>query len=194
VTQVIPAAVRRPPRTRAGRRRWPLAYVAIAVLIGVAALVAALVLGGSGSGKGGGGGPVHLRGVTSYDPVGQEAQYFGFTARYATDSSPTTAWTTQTYGTTAFGNLKDGLGLVLRSPGSMALKSLTVTTTTPGFIAEIEVGNSSAGPFVVDSASRTVGSKTTFTLNGKSGSYWLVWLTLLGPERTAAITNVTARS
>ena len=37
-------------RARARRRRWPLGYIAIAVLIGVAALVAALVLGGGGKG------------------------------------------------------------------------------------------------------------------------------------------------
>ena len=161
--------------------------------VGVAALVAAFVLGGGGSGSPAGSTPVPVRGITSYDPVGQEQQIFGSTAVNATDGNPSTAWVTQTYGTPEFGNLKDGLGLVLRSPGSVALKSLTVTTSTPGFIATIEVGDSPSGSFVVDSASRNVGARTTFTLDGKSGSYWLVWLTQLGPARTAAISSVTAR-
>jgi hypothetical protein len=190
-TQVIPSAVRR--RTQKRRKTWPLRYVVIAVLIGVAALAVGLVLGGGTGGSSAGSTPVHMRGVTSYDPVGQEQQFFGATAPNATDGNPATAWQSQTYGTTAFGGLKDGFGLVLASPGSVALKSLTVTTSTPGFVAEIESGTSQSGPFVVDSASRTVGGKTTFTLEGNSGSYWLVWLTQLGPQRTAAITNVTAR-
>ena len=193
VTQVIPAAVRRPPRTRAPRRRWPLGYLALAVLVGAAALTAALLLGGGKSGSAAGSTPVHLSGVTSYDPVGQEQQIFGYTAPRATDGDPATAWVTQTYGTQQFGGLKNGLGLVLSSPGSVALKSITVTTTTPGFTAEIEVGNSQSGGFVVDSSSRTFGDKVTFTLNGKSGTYWLVWITELGPSRTATITNVTAK-
>jgi hypothetical protein len=194
-TQVIPLAVRRTPRTRTRRRKWPVGYIAVAVLIGVVALVAAFALGGSGSGTGSGTGatPVHLRGITSYDPVGQEAQIFGNTAPNATDGDPTTAWQTQTYSTPEFGNLKDGIGLVLASPGSVQLKSLTVTTSTPGFIAEIKAGDSASGQFVVDSTSRTVGAHTTFTLNGESGSYWMVWLTQLGPQRTAAISSVTAK-
>jgi hypothetical protein len=191
-TQVIPSAVRR--RTQKRRKTWPLRNVVIAVLFGAAALVAGLVLGGgTGGGPSAGSTPVHVRGVTSYDPKGQEQQFFGRTAPNATDGNPATAWQTQTYNTTAFGGLKDGFGLVLASPGSVALKSLTVTTSTPGFVAEIESGTSQSGPFVVDSASRTVGGKTTFKLDGNSGSYWLVWLTQLGPQRTAAITNVTAK-
>ena len=192
-TQVIPASVRRATeRKRSRRRKWPVGYIAIAVLIGVAALVAALLLGG-GTGSPTGSTPVHLRGVTSYDPVGQEQQYFGSTAVKATDGDPASAWVMQSYGTPAFGGLKPGVGLVLASPGSVVLKSLTVTTSTPGFVAKIEVGNSPSGPFAVDSASRTVGSKTRFTLDGKSGSYWVVWITQLGPQLTAAIENVTAR-
>jgi serine/threonine-protein kinase len=196
VTQVIPAAVRRrPPRTRERGRKWPLGYIAIAVLIGVAALVAALVLSESGGigGSSAGSTPVHLHGVTSYDPVGQEAECCGSTAVKATDGDPSSAWVTQSYGTEEFGNLKDGLGLVLSSPGSVALKSLTVTTSTPGFVADIEVGDSRSGPFVIDSASRTVGDTTKFTLEGKSGSYWMVWITQLGPQLTAAIETVSAR-
>jgi serine/threonine-protein kinase len=189
-TQVIPASAARP---RARRRRWPLGYIAIAVLVGVAALVAALVLaGGGGKGSSTGTTPVHLHGVTSYDPVGQEQECCGSTAPNATDGDPSTAWITQRYNTEEFGGLKQGLGLVLSSPGSVALKSITVTTPTPGFVAEIQTGSSQSGPFVVDSSSRTVNGTTTFTLDGKSGSYWLVWLTRLGPQLTAAISNVAA--
>ena len=194
VTQVIPTAVwHSRTRTRTRRRTWPLAYIALALLVGAAALVAALLLGGAGSGSATGSVPVHLRGVASYDPDGQEEQIFGYTAPRATDGDPSTAWVTQTYSTTAFGGLKSYIGLVLASPGSVALKSITVTTSTPGFVARIEAGSSASGPFAVDSASRTVGTRTTFTLDGKSGSYWVVWITHLGPTRNVSIENVTAK-
>jgi hypothetical protein len=163
------------------------------VLVGVVALVAALLLGGGNGGSPGGSTPVRLRGVTSYDPVGQEAQCCGSSAVKATDGDPTSAWVTQSYATEAFGGLKNGVGLVLASQGSVALKSMTVSTSTPGFTARIEVGNSPTGPFAIDSATRTFGARTTISLDGKSGTYWVVWLTRLGPQLTAAIENVTAR-
>jgi len=195
-TEVIPMARRHATPKPARRSSRPLAYVVVAVLLGAAALLAALVLGGGGGGGAGSGTPVHLRGTGSYDPqgtAGGEEAAFGYTAPNATDGNPATSWLTQHYGTEAFGSLKDGIGLVLASPGSVTLKSVTVTTSTPGFIARIEVGNSPSGPFAIDSGSETASGKTTFTLDGKSGSYWVVWLTRLGPQLTAAISNVTAR-
>jgi eukaryotic-like serine/threonine-protein kinase len=193
VTQVIPPARRRASRTPARRRSWPLRYVVLALLIGLAALVAGIVLGGGTSGSSAGSTPVRLSGVTSYDPVGQEQQFYGSTAPNATDGSPATAWRTERYNTPEFGGLKDGVGLVLATHGSVPLKSLTVTTSTPGFVAQVQTGSSPSGPFIVDSASRTVGGTTTFELNGESGSYWVVWLTRLGPQGMAEISNVTAK-
>jgi tRNA A-37 threonylcarbamoyl transferase component Bud32 len=191
-TQVIPLAVRRGVRPK--RRRLPLAYVVIALLVGGAALAAALVFGG-GLGKGGSPGgttPVRLQGVTSYDPVGQEAQFFGSTAQLATDANPATAWRTEWYATPQFGNIKPGVGLVLSSGHTTTLRTLTVATPTPGMAGKIEVGSSPAGPFSVDSATKTIGSRTTFNLDGKSGSYWVVWVTQLPPGGIAQIATVTA--
>ena len=65
---------------------------------------------------------------------------------------------------------------------------------TPGFTARIEVGDSPNGPFAVDSSSQTVGSSTTFTLDGKSGRYYVVWITQLPTQRYAKISEVTAKS
>jgi hypothetical protein len=190
VTEVIrrPAA----PRTRRRRTTRPLRYVVVALLVALTALAAGIIFGGRAL-HSSPSAPVRLRGVASYDPVGQEEQIFGWSAPRATDGDPATAWQTQTYATPEFGGLKNGIGLVLSSPGSVALKSLTVATTTPGFTAVIKAGNAPSGPFATDSAPLTVGGKTTFTLEGKTGRYWLVWLTRLGPQGTAAITGVTAK-
>ncbi len=191
-TQVIPTAVRHGVKRK--KRKLPLAYIAVALLVGGAALAAALILGGH-LGKGGSSGgttPVRLQGVTSYDPVGQEAQFFGSTAQLATDGNPATAWRTEWYATPQFGNIKPGVGLVLSSGRTTTLKTLTVATPTPGMAARVEVGSSPSGPFAVDSATKTIGSRTTFTLDGKSGSYWLVWVTQLPPGGIAQIATVTA--
>jgi hypothetical protein len=199
-TLIIPASAA--PR-RATRRAFPVGYLILGLAVAAAALAAALLLGGAshrggkgGAGAGGGSGVVvHLRGTTTYDPQGDGSELVlgQRTAPLATDSSTATTWKTEIYATPEFGKLKDGLGLVLSSGGATKLASVTVTTPTPGFVARIEVGNSPSGPFAVDSATQTVSGATTFSLDGKSGSYWVVWLTQLGPERTAQISEVTAR-
>ena len=177
-----------------------------ALVVAAGAFVAVVLLGGAGhthggSGPGGGsssgGSALQLTGLTTYDPQGDgtEAALGQSTARFATDRNLATYWRTEIYNTQDWGNLKSGLGLVLDARRSAKLSQLTVEATTAGsgFVAQIEVGNS-PDSFAVDSASQTVGSKTTFTLQGKSGRYWMVWLSRLGPARTAQIAEVTARS
>jgi hypothetical protein len=83
---------------------------------------------------------------------------------------------------------------VLSAGSSVKLTQLTVDTPTPGFVARVEVGNSQTGPFLVDSSTQTVSGTTKFTLDGKSGSYYLVWITQLPVERYVRISEVTARS
>jgi hypothetical protein len=187
----------RPPR-RSRRRRSPLLYVLLALIVGGAAFAAVVLLGGSshsGAGPGGGssGSAVQLRGLAGYDPQGDGVEH-NETAALATDGSTATSWTTETYSTQDFGALKDGVGLVLDAGSSVTLAHVTVTTPTPGFTAEIEVGDSPTGGFAVDSSSQTVSGTTTFTLDGKSGQYYVVWITQLPPGNRAQISEVTATS
>ena len=201
ITAPAPARARATRRRSRGRRT--LGYALLALVAGGAALAAVLLLSGSGhhkGGPGGGGGgtpgaAVQLHGLTDYDPQGDGSES-SYTAPRATDGSLSTYWATETYNTQDWGRLKDGLGLVLDAGRSVKLSQLTVTTPTfgSGFTARIEVGSSASGPFAIDSATTTVGAKTTFTLQGRAGRYWVVWLTLLGPDRTARISEVTARS
>ncbi len=182
------------------RRAFPVGYLIIAAAIAAAGLVAALLLSGAthhggngGSGEGASAAPVQLRGVTTYDPQGDGGEH-GDTAPAATDGSPSTYWETETYGSPAFGGLKDGVGLVVAAGGSAKkLSSLTVTTPTPGFTAVIEAGNSASGGFTPDSSSQTVSGTTTFTLNGATASYYVVWITQLPAGDRAEISEVTAK-
>ena len=198
VTRPAPAPARVRPRHASRSRRRPVAYAVLALVVAGAAFAAVVLLGGSshhgGSGAGGSpGAAVRLDGVTTYDPQGDGSeQALGtLTAPRATDRSPATYWSTETYNTQDWGRLKDGLGLVLDAGHGVKLSRLTVETVTPGFVARIEVGNSQDS-FAIDSFSQTVGTQTTFTLDGKSGRYWMVWLTRLGAQRTAHITEVPA--
>jgi serine/threonine protein kinase len=194
-----PTPRRRRPPARARRRRGPLVYALLALVAGGAAFAAVLVLGGSslhdgGSGAGGSAGStVQLQGVGGYDPEGDGSEH-DETAGFATDGNPSTAWTTETYNSQAFGGLKDGVGLVLDAGSSVTLAHLTVTTPTPGFTAEIQVGDSPTGGFTVDSSSQTVSGTTTFTLDGKTGQYYVVWITQLPPGNRAQISAVKATS
>jgi hypothetical protein len=175
------------------------------VLLALAAAVAAFAAvflvagsghthhGGSGGGGGGSGAAVSLQGVGDYDPQGNGGEHSS-TAPLATDDNASTVWTTEGYGNQDFGGLKDGLGLVLDAGSSVKLAQLTVMTPTPGFTAEIQSGDSSTGGFTVDSSSKPVSSTTTFTLNGKTARYYVVWITQLPPGNRAQISEVTARS
>ncbi|HEY8705369.1 MAG TPA: protein kinase [Gaiellaceae bacterium] len=185
-----------PHRARGKRAGWPL-YVLLA-LVGAAAVVAGVLgLGGSKNGTHGGGvvaaSVVSVQGIGSYDPQGSDHTEHSDAAPRATDHHPSSYWYTDIYNTQSFGGLKSGVGLVLDAGRPIALKSLAVTTDTPGFTAKIQAGTSASGPFSDDSPVQTVNSTTTFALRGTTVRYYLVWLTSLPPSRTAHVNEVQAR-
>ena len=63
-----------------------------------------------------------------------------------------------------------------------------------GFTAHIGVADSQSGPFTTDSSSQTVSGTATFSLDGKSGQYYVVWITQLASTGHAEIGEVTAKS
>jgi hypothetical protein len=195
-----------PPRTqtpgrprRKRRRRRPLAWVLLALVVAGAAIAAVFLLGGAGHHGGAAGGgstgtAVQLHGVgDTYSGPGHPDSHAD-TAPLATDGSTATSWMTQTYGDQAFGGLLTGLGLVVDAGSPVKLAHVTVTTPTPGFTALIQSGDSAAGPFTTDSTSQPVDGTTTFTLNGATAQYYVVWITELPPSNHAEISEVTAKS
>jgi serine/threonine-protein kinase len=193
------AAPVRPPR-RARSRRGPLFYGLLAFVIAGAAFTAVvLLLGGAGHhgapGSGGGGSsgkPVQLHGLAGYDPQGDGVEG-NAVAGDATDGSTLTSWSTETYLGPDFAGLKTGVGLVLAAGGPVKLAHLTVMTPTPGFTAEIQAGDSPSGGFTADSSPQQVNGTTTFTLDGKTATYYVVWITKPSVDRVE-ISEVTAKS
>jgi putative peptidoglycan lipid II flippase len=199
---VLREGPKRVTRPRRARRTWPLVLLLVA-LAAVAAVVAAVVLIGRSSGsdtgsKDGAGAAatpaaaaVKLRAVASYDPPsdGGDGTEHDSDVPKATDRNPETAWTTEHYQSFS----KPGVGIVLDAGSPVALKSLTVTTTTPGMVAQVKAGGSSTGPFVPDSGSQTIQPKQTIELQGKKARYYLLWITKLAGDQ-GSVNEVTAGS
>jgi eukaryotic-like serine/threonine-protein kinase len=198
----VPAPDRAPARVRqpARSRRHPVLWVLLALPLAGVAFATVMLLGGSGHHGGGSGGgpngsgtPVRLHGLTGYDPQGDGEEHDD-QAGLATDGNPATSWPTETYDSQDFGRLKDGVGLMLDAGSPVKLAHVTVTTPTPGFTAEIQSGDSSSGGFTPDSSTQTVTGRTTFTLQGQTAQYYVVWITQLPPGGRAEIAEVTATS
>jgi eukaryotic-like serine/threonine-protein kinase len=179
-------------RVRAGWSPRPFLFAGLALLAAAAVLAGIYALGGSrtprrtGGVRGAAATPVTLHGVGNYDPSGGHADTHADTAADATDGDASTYWETQIYASPEFGGLKQGLGLVLDAGHAVKLKTITVDSTTPGFTAQILASHSP------DSPVETVGSQTTFTLEGKTSQTYVLWITRLPPGGTAHVTEVSA--
>jgi eukaryotic-like serine/threonine-protein kinase len=191
-TMIVP-----PPRRAARRRRsaWPL----VALLVGLAVVVAVAVWalagrdpvgaddGAGGAGSGSGTQPA-VGAVASYDPDGDGQEHPEAVAR-ATDGDPATYWTTESY--EAFSQTKPGVGLVLDTKDSSP-EQVVVRSSTPGFTAEIRSGDSAEGPFdAVVSPAKTVGGETGFPLGDDAGRYLVLWITEL-PSGRARVEEISA--
>jgi serine/threonine-protein kinase len=197
-TMVISPPPARAPRRHARRRRAPVA--ALIVVAGLAAAVAALAVflvrdnGGSpaGSPAASGSTPIALSGVGAYDPPPGNGQEHDAEAPNATDGNASTYWETEHYRSSLASLGKRGVGLVLDAASPVTVHHVTVTSDTPGFTAEIQIGDSRDGPFRTVSASKTVGAQTTFDLSDARGRYLVVWITDLGPLSSAHVNQVSA--
>ncbi|TMM06311.1 MAG: serine/threonine protein kinase [Actinobacteria bacterium] len=202
-TMVVPARSRtrlksrRPARARRHWSVWPFVLLGVGLAALVGGLAGAILLQDNGGGSSSNPPPpptgsVQLRGVTAFDPEGSPpGEEHNDTAKYATDNDPKTYWRTEHYNGAQLA--KSGVGVVLDAGRPVALRSLTVTSETPEFTAVIKAGSSEGGPFSVDSAPSTVGSSTTFRLNGKNARYYLVWITDLGGNDQVQIQEVKTR-
>ncbi len=71
-------------------------------------------------------GPVEIAGITEFDPEGTGSGQNPEDAPQAIDDDPATAWSTKNYYGPSFGNLKDGLGLILDLGEPQPVSGITV--------------------------------------------------------------------
>ena len=138
--------------------------------------------------------PVKLTGVGGFDPQGDNGDEHSSDAPKATDGDSNTAWTTEHYNPGGF--VKDGVGLVVKTPSPVALSKVTVEGGGSPWNAVIQGGNSPSGPFVDVSGRKNVSGTVAFGVDthGKRYAYYVVWLKLTAGEGQAEIGEVTARS
>jgi serine/threonine protein kinase len=200
-----PSPARRAPARPPRRPNWTGRMVA--ALVVAALVVVVVVLSNQGGGRSPSSGPGGPAGTTATPPAIQNASVFHLErdadgaahVDYAIDGDINTAWQTDRYKGPGFANLRHGLGLALSLSASATLHSLTVTSSTSGWSAEIYVAESIPNPpslapwgAPMDAKANITGS-TTFDLHNKAGQAVLIWLTNLGPTFQASIAEVSLR-
>ena len=186
-TVIVAPPVQPRARPQRRRRRWsPLVFLLVAAAAVAVAVGAYYGVRRTDSDDGGGnstgGAPVHLVASNAYDPQG-DGQEHDEEVPNATDGDPATYWETEDYrGRVDFGGLKNGVGIVFDAGRPVKVGSLRVVTDTPGYVARVEAGSSSTGPFATVSSSQTVGRRTSFRLSvDPARRYYLLWITRLAP-------------
>jgi eukaryotic-like serine/threonine-protein kinase len=118
-------------------------------------------------------------------------------AKLTIDGNPATYWSTDRYPNSTFGNLYSGIGLSMDLAQPAQIHTLTVTSPSTGWAAEVFVSStpvSSGQPLSAwgqPVATQTnVAGSTKFDLGSHRGQYILFWLTNLGPKHQTVISEL----
>ncbi len=182
------ATVIRPPVRRRSRRLmpWPLVLATLGALLVGAAVAAALLATSPTEQPAVAERPLRLVAVTSHDPHGDDGVEHQSDVPKATDRDPSTYWETSSYRYGGGSLGKPGVGIIVSTGEPRDLESITVTTDTPGFEAEIRV----EGRRVSDS--KVVNAQTTFEIGDVEARDWIIWITSLGPYSQVHVNEVRA--
>jgi hypothetical protein len=109
--------------------------------------------------------------ITSVDPSGGSG--------FRRDGS---SWRTQTYVSADFGNLKDGVGLLLDLGSPKAVSRVTFDVAGGPIAVQLRAGDdaSTSGYATVATSGSASGATTLTAKSGGRHRYWLVWVTKLG--------------
>jgi serine/threonine-protein kinase len=175
------------------QRRWGLGLTI--GLVAVSALVAAVLYldTGDGGGDGGdpfqrddtvsGGGPLVV-GASTFDPPPGDGRERDGEVAAVTDADPATAWRSECYSNPSFGNLKQGVGVVLQLAEVTDLAAVGIDSPQAGWSAEVRVAEQTGatldewGP-ALGSISEAGAGETTIELTGAAGGFVLVFFTAL---------------
>jgi hypothetical protein len=124
---------------------------------------------------------VQIAGGDVFDPQGDGDPDNPDDVALAFDGDAATSWSTYEYrGSAKFGNLKDGVGLLLDLGTAQNIAAVTLTTSAPGAAVEIRTGDSADGDldaFAV-AADGELQDETELAFDeAVSARYVLVWIT-----------------
>ena len=122
-------------------------------------------------------------GIEDFDPLGDGEERPDL-IDLAADGDSTTAWISEGYINRRFGNLKDGVGVIIRIDGEHTLQELAVESSTEGWAASAFAADA-VGTSLDDwgdplDARVDMDGSATFDLRGVRGSAILLWITDLG--------------
>jgi eukaryotic-like serine/threonine-protein kinase len=138
-------AVPPPRRKLSGRARWSWWGIALLVLVGGGALLAAKLVSdgtfGGGGANAGKGGKIQVSGASAYDPEG-DGKEGDETVSDVFDGNPTTTfWESEHYDSETFAGTKTGpdpgMGIYVETSSPSRAKKMIVRTPTPGWDAEV---------------------------------------------------------
>jgi hypothetical protein len=123
-----------------------------------------------------------LSSVRAFDPEGDGTEQ-NSTVPLATDGDPATAWTTDTYRTSNFGNLKTGVGLLVDFGRPEKVSSVRLAFAQAGQSVELRAGDTqsdavSGYPVVAQVVGAAKDVELTPT-DSATHQYWVVWITQL---------------
>lgn len=117
------------------RRRRALAVVAVIAALVAIAFAGLLLVGPLGSDGDDAGEPLAIASVEDFDPQGDGRERPDLVAQALTP--PAEAWRTERYATADFGNLKPGVGILMRLPAPALARQIVIDSPTPGARFEV---------------------------------------------------------
>ncbi len=189
-----PTPVSGVPRTR--RRRVPTVAIVAVALVAAVTLVVISLLPGKGSPSDVSGDVRALQvAASSFDPEVVPPTENEAEAPNAVDGNPSTLWRTDRYRRAKFGNLKNGVGLVLVSQdGLAAFSTLRVRTPQTGWTYEVYAAGTRAAALAgwgkPIALGRAGSSDFTVQLHDAKGGALLLWITEPGPGFQARVAEL----
>ena len=136
-------------------------------------------------GGGGASEALTITGASAFDPEGDSSEHDSELPN-AVDQNPDTTWSTETYSSADFGNLKSGVGLVLNLDQAAELGELVVDSPTAGWSAQVYVAGSPAADLAgwgePVAQQEGIEGRAAFDLGGAEGGAVLLWITQLGGD------------
>lgn len=135
------------------------------------------------------GGPVALpvSAARDFDPQGSPSSENPEDVAFAYDGDVSTAWETDRYRTGAFGNLKQGVGVVFDLGRPVTVDQVGVQLPSGGTSFELRAGDgpgSQRDDFAVVATAADVGQSITLEPSStQPRRYWLLWLTKIPASR-----------
>jgi serine/threonine protein kinase len=138
--------------------------------------------------------PVTISSASSFDPFGDRSENNN-QARAVFDGDAVTTWSTETYASRQFGNLKQGVGIAIDLPEASKIGAVSITSPSSGWSGSLFVTNGSAESLTdwgtpVTALSDIDSGTAVFRTQGAEGKRALIWITDLGSANRVSIAEV----